>query len=339
MILVILDREEEYLAGIGEYFQERLGKFFDIYFFHKKEKFIRFVEQKQKEITVFLSSEELLKEETGAMQVKQSIYLSSGEHAKEAETDVIYKYQSREHIMKEFLKVCRFCTGAKITGYKQDTKVVAVYSPIGRCGKTSLALVMGQVLAETRKVLYISFEEWPGFARIIGEGNGMDISDLVYCLKQKKENIGMCFEGMLVELNGLNILPPVTKAPDIQELEKEELQEILETIVSNGEYDVVLVDVGNRVKNLFFFLECVEQVYMPILKDTNSLAKQMEFMEFLEHSEYSIYSDKIRQCCLGNLAREENTIEELYYGEFGAYVRELLRKEEQWNTEKKSETL
>ena len=78
MILVILDEEEDYLYGIREYFQEKLKKYFDIYSFHTKDAFIKFAKERQKEIDVFLGSEELLLEEKKIHKVKQCIYLSSG---------------------------------------------------------------------------------------------------------------------------------------------------------------------------------------------------------------------------------------------------------------------
>lgn len=334
-----MDEEEDYLYGIREYFQEKLKKYFDIYSFHTKDAFIKFAKERQKEIDVFLGSEELLLEEKKIHKVKQCIYLSSGNRAEQAETDVIYKYQSKECIMKEFLECCRFCAGTRVTGLRRNTKLLGVYSPIGRCGKTTLAMVLGQVLAEKQKVLYMSFEEWPGFGRIIGEGNGMDISDLIYYIKQGKKDIGMYLNGMLIDLNGLKIIPPVTKTPDIQELSEEEINGIIEKVLINSEFDIVLVDVGNCVKTLFSILEPIEKIYMPVLKDQVSKAKLLEFLDFLEHSKYSVYTEKFKQCSFKETDYVEGeTLEELYYGDFGTYVKELLREEEFWSTEEESRT-
>ena len=44
-------------------------------------------------------------------------------------------------------------------------KVLGVYSPVGRCLKTSFALTMGKLLAQEERVLYPNLEE---FFRSVG---------------------------------------------------------------------------------------------------------------------------------------------------------------------------
>lgn len=325
---MILDREEEYLYGLGEYFQERLMKFFDIYSFGRKDTLRQFTHEKKKEIDVFLGSEELSSQEIKEFKIRQYIYLSSGEQKEEGTGEVIYKYQCAEHILQEFLKLCHVKGSSVVTGLKRDTRFLGVYSPIGRCGKTMLALGMGQALAQSQKVLYISLEEWPGFQRVIGEYDGMDLSDLIYFIKQEKKELKMCMNGMLIENNGLKLLPPVKKAPDIQELKETELNMIMDKIQETGEYDVIFVDIGNRVKHLLALLERMEKIYMPVLKDNASMAKQQEFLEFLEMSEYQPFLEKFKQCRLRNAdTMEWEGIEDLYGGSFGEFVQELLRED------------
>ena len=38
----------------------------------------------------------------------------------------------------------------------QSRRIIGVYSPIGRCGKTCLALAIGQILAKEEKVLFVT---------------------------------------------------------------------------------------------------------------------------------------------------------------------------------------
>lgn len=335
---MILDREEEYLYGLGEYFQERLLKFFDIYSFGGKDTLRQFIYEKKKEIDVFLGSEELSVQEIKEFKIKQYIYLSSGEQKIEGKEEVIYKYQCAEHILQEFLKLCHVKGTGVVTGLKRDTRFLGVYSPVGRCGKTMLALVMGQVLAQWQKVLYISLEEWPGFRRIIGEYDGMDLSDLIYFIKQDKKELKMYMNGMLIDINGLKLLPPVKKAPDIQEMKETELNMMMDKLQESGEYDVILVDVGNRVKNLFSLMERMERIYMPVLKDNASISKQEEFLEFLEISDYQPFLEKFRQCRLRvTETMEWEEIENLYGGSFGEFVQEMLKEDGFWKTEEESE--
>lgn len=328
MILAILDREEDFLYGISKYFQEKLSKFFDIYSFHEKDTLVKFALEKKKEIHVFLGSICLDEKEQKRLKIKQAIYLSQGDKSEERNIQVIYKYQPVEGIMKEFLEICNFTKEMGRVAVKGNAKFIGFYSPVGRCGKTSLALVMGQVLAQKKRVIYVNLEEWPGFERIIGIYEGLDVSDLIYYIKQGRTGLGMYLDGMVVTLNELKILPPVKKAPDIQEVEAAEVNILFEEILSSGEYDVILVDFGNQIKSIFQVMEQFETVYMPVLRDQASIAKQEQFLDFLKTSEYAELERKIKPCRLKVLENfEGESIEEMYYGNFGKFVRELLEEE------------
>lgn len=336
MILVILDREEDFLYGITTYFQEKLEKMFEIYSFHTKEALFAFGREKKKEIDIYLGSCYLNSAERKELQIKQTLYFSQGERIEESEGEVIYKYQPAECIMKEFLEICHFSGGVSGTDFHKDIKILGVYSPIGRCGKTSLALVMGQLLAQNNKVVYVSLEEFSGFERIIGVYDGMDISDLIYYIKQEKKELGMYINGMLLEVNRLKILPPAKMAPDIQEL-GEEINTLLQEVAKSNRYDVILVDFGRQIKSVLPVLHDLERLYMPVLKDVASQAKLEEFFRFLRNSEYEKMEKKIKQCKLSFIEQMEwETVEELYYGSFGAQAAELLKEEGLWNIKTES---
>lgn len=340
MILAILDKEEDFLYGITSYFQEKLGKAFDVYSFHTKETLTAFVKETKKDIDVYLGSTELDVLEIKELHIKQTVYLEQGEGAREWKGEIIYKYQAAECIMKEFMAVCRFSKEVSCTGIAANTKLLGVYSPVGRCGKTSLALVIGQLLAQNYKVIYVNLEEWPGFERVIGTYEGMDVSDLIYYIKQEAKELGMYINAMLTEINQLKILPPVKMAPDIQELGEEEINRLLQEIVKSDSYDVIVIDFGRQVKSMFPVLEKLERLYMPVLKDVVSQAKQEQFLQFLTNSAYAESEKKIKQCRFKFTEQMEcGTPEELYYGSLGVYAAELLKEEGLWNIKTESEIL
>ena len=59
-------------------------------------------------------------------------------------------------------------------------KVLGVYSPVGRCLKTSFALTMGKLLAQEERVLYLNLEEFSGLSVLMKEEYKSDLSDLLY---------------------------------------------------------------------------------------------------------------------------------------------------------------
>ena len=62
-------------------------------------------------------------------------------------------------------------------------RIIGVYSPVGRCGKTSLALAMGQLLAREEKLLFITLDTFTGFSGLLDEQWKRDLSDLIYYYK------------------------------------------------------------------------------------------------------------------------------------------------------------
>ena len=46
---------------------------------------------------------------------------------------------------------------------KKTMVIIGVFSPLGRCLKTSFALALGQILAKERAVLYLNLESYSGF--------------------------------------------------------------------------------------------------------------------------------------------------------------------------------
>jgi len=65
------------------------------------------------------------------------------------------------------------------TGLKK-MQIIGVYTPIGRCLQTTFSLTLGQMLAKHYKTLYLNFEIYSGFARMMSRNFNSDIADLMY---------------------------------------------------------------------------------------------------------------------------------------------------------------
>ena len=75
----------------------------------------------------------------------------------------IYKFQSVDHILKEVFETYCQETNQDILKHikKKKQRVIAVYSPVHRIGKTNFALGLGKQLAKEGKTIYINLEEYP----------------------------------------------------------------------------------------------------------------------------------------------------------------------------------
>ena len=113
------------------------------------------------------------------------MWLSENGVAEEGEA-VVYKYQASDDLLREVMSWYRPQEiPVLMTAAGRRSRITGVYSPIGRCGKTSFALTLGQVLAREEKVLYITLEEFSGLSALTGTVYTGGLSDLLYYYTQR----------------------------------------------------------------------------------------------------------------------------------------------------------
>ena len=87
--------------------------------------------------------------------------------------------------------------------------IIGIYTPIGRCLQTTFSLTLGQMLAKKYKTLYLNFEAYSGFSKILNKRFENDISDLMYYFECAREKLAYRLESMVETVNGLDFVPPV----------------------------------------------------------------------------------------------------------------------------------
>lgn len=200
--------------------------------------------------------------------------------------DSLYKYQSTEHIIPSILEHIPDKTILNLHGSQGSTKVYGVYSPIGRCGKTNLALAICHY--QGHKSLYIGFEEYSSFP-----DSDNSSEELYYYIKQKDASI----LGRLHHLTNLNESCHIINSPscylDLRQIGYEELEWFIHQLKSTGYYETIVFDIG--VGSLFDYdiLELFDKIFMPYLDNSIANIKKDHFFQFLSKSNYTHIKDKI----------------------------------------------
>ena len=93
----------------------------------------------------------------------------------------VYKYQKVEGVLRCILDFCAvYCNEISVATSTvcEHSKLIGIYSPVKRCGKTAFAMEYARHLAESEKVLFITLEE---YAPILHENAWKyDLEDLIY---------------------------------------------------------------------------------------------------------------------------------------------------------------
>ena len=240
----------------------------------------------------------------------------------------VYKYQSADGLIREVMSC--YCSQPEQEAWKvlgRKARVYGVYSPIGRCLKTSLALTMGQQLAREGKTLYVSFEEFSGLSGILGESAREDLSSVLYYFRQGGLNV-VRLTSLVHGWKELDYIPPVRCPEDLGQLEGEEAGKLMEALASEMGYEYLVADLGRPGRCLPGLLEACSRIYMPVKEDAVSAAKLEEFDRYLEASGRKELRERITRIRLpyhSSFGRRSDYMDQLLWGELGDYVRQLLK--------------
>lgn len=284
---------------------------------------------KDNSVEILLISNSVPKEQVEEIKAGSVVTLAEGEVVNAQDSyPSVYKYQAADSVIREVMACyCEQPMENPLVMTGRRSRVLSVYSPIGRCLKTSLALTLGQQLVKEGTVLYIGLEEFSGFSKFIDGQCKSDFSDVLYFFRQGNLDI-MRLRSLAYTWKEMDYLPPVRYPEDLEQLTGEEAGTLVEKLAAEMGYHYIIVDVGRPGRNLLPILECCDVIYMPVKEDGVSSSKLEEFEEYLDITGHQPMREKIRRVKLpyhSSFGRRDTYAEQLLWGELGDYVRQLLK--------------
>lgn len=312
--LVICDHEFRYANNLMENISERKDLAVKVYTCTTWDKVDSF--SKKKKIHILLVDEQYPSEQRKKIEAGQTFVLTSGV-CKDLEDSekAIYKYQCVDQILAEIFET--YCEKTKEEIFqvvkKGQQKIIAVYSPIHRVGKTTFALALGKELAKREEVLYLNMEEYAGFGERFAREESKNLGDILYYLKQENSNLGLRLGAMVKQQEGLDYIPPIPVCADLKEITPEEWKLLFQQIMEHSVYEVLILDLGESIQGLFQILYLCDRIYMPVLEDQVSEEKLLQYEENLSK--------------LGMESLKEKTTRFVIPQDIESYVKNLVREE------------
>lgn len=321
-ILAIFDSEEGYAYRLMEFISGKTNLPFEVYVFTDENKFYSCVGIK--DIECLLISESVYKQEVEILKIPHIIILSeSGENLNKA-LHHINKYQSCENI---FHQVMEYYTDrsenvpmALRTGLKK-MRIIGIYTPVGRCLQTTFSLTLGQMLARKYKTLYLNFEIYSGFSRMLCRNFNNDLSDLMYYFACAREKLSYRLESMTETVNGLDFIPPAEIYQNLAGIRGNQWIDLFQEIEKASDYEYLILDLTDSIMDLWDVLRGCDHVYMITREDGLSMAKVEQYEKVLEGMKYDDISAKTVKWKLPIFRKLPIRFEELTYGELAAYIR------------------
>ncbi len=332
-IFAVCDTEEEYARNFMDYLNRKRNMPFEVQAFTSAEKLLAFARENY--IELLLISAEAMCREIRELEIGKVIILTEGVQPPELSGYAgVYKYQASSQVVREVMAYYGE-TGAALPlqapAMKRSTEILGVYSPLGRCLKTSFALTLGQILAEERSVLYLNLEEYSGFEELFGRGFQGTLSDLLYFVRQGEQNLAAKINSMVQTAGKLDFIPPVQSPLDIRGTPWQDWVCLLQEIAAHTPYEVLILDIGNGIDEVFQLLDLCGKIFMPVRSDRMSQCKVAQFEKLLQILDYSqVLASTVRMKLpfYGKAQSGAFYPEQLMWSGLGDYVRELIRKEQ-----------
>ena len=320
-ILAVYDTDIDYGDRLTAYLNTRTSHPFQMVAFTSRQALMDYLNKRH--VDVLLISQNVMSEEISQKDVGQIMLLTEGDVLKElSQYPAIYKYQSSDGLIRDVVKAYGEQAESERLPAGKRAKRIAVYSPLGRCMKTSLALVAGILLAKEGAALFCSLEAFSGVDMLLGGKSPGDLSDVFYYCRQ-----GMLANkalSLVQSYREMDYISPIRCPQDLRQFSAEELNRALEILEQSRPYQYSILDVGSQITDIPGVLEHCEKIYMPVKEDAVSLEKLKNYEQYMRETgqeEILLKTQRLKlpyHHCFGG---GEVYLDQLIWGEFGDYVR------------------
>lgn len=277
--MLVVCQDEQYLKSIEYRLAQALVDKVDISYISDYE-CLKIYNTQPKDIDILLIDESLYKEVISRQNCKNIYLLVEDENKADRQNEVgnnniIYKYSSIRVIIDKI--------DSKLLQNRQNTsqassKVVTVYSPIGGCGKTTVAIGLAYQLGmKGYKVLYLGTESLQDYQKIVGETEYMPEHIGYQCNMQ----ISRAAEEMLkhVKKCEFEYFPAWKRMLPAYGIKIEHLLEVATYIQKKNVYDYIVVELSCEVYEAKLnFMYQSDRIVLVVKQDEESVGKLKQFL-------------------------------------------------------------
>ena len=281
--LVICDREKEYAEAFAHYIMKREDLAFQVKTCSNLKQVLK-VQEKEAIDYLFISSGYSPAGREKLSAGKVFVLTEEGTASLEENETGVYKYQSGEELLAELIRKCseeeQIGSTFLKTVRRKEARIIGIFSPVHRVGKTSYALRFGRKLAKESNVLYLNMETYGGIGGHFEEG-AQTLSDVVYYARQEKSNLGMILSTIVEHKGKLDCVLPVQVSEDIKSVSGSEWLALIQKIMEQSIYEILILDLDESVRELYRILGVCTEIHMLTAEDEISQAKVRQFEEEL----------------------------------------------------------
>ena len=206
---------------------------------------------------------------------------------KNANEEYVFKYQNIKTLAGKIIKIIDRMYSEKTL----ENSAIGVYSPLGRCGKTTLAKGIAKYYDQS---IYIGFEEYSGEANCgIGEEEYSGLYDeFIFYLTNQNKNILNIID-KFKEIYNTDYIPGGINFSDLRTISADNIRWLIELLFESGRYKHIVFDMGIGCMKNIETVFAVDKLVVPVLDDVKSKEKLERFKKLYTRPEYQNTCKKI----------------------------------------------
>ncbi len=246
--LIIADADKPYLDSLVDFISTNYSQKFQVSAFTKSDALEKHISLGDIKPDILLVAPDLCPKASAYGNSTCVILLVAGmlpEHM-EGRT-AINKYQHGGMLVSSIMDIYSQKCGDSMVPHTDTSKakVIAVYSPVGGAGKTTIAAgIAVQCVQLGAQVFYLNLESVASTKHFLsGEGRG-SLSDVFYYIRQTSKNMAMRLEGLrcIDPVYNIHYFMPTDSSLEMDEMLAGELAYLIGQLKDSGLYDLVVVD-------------------------------------------------------------------------------------------------
>lgn len=295
----ICDRDSRYAVGLMEYINIHEGMQLRISVFSSGKAIEEYAVRHRLDLLVI--GDEVSVENSNVPR----IYITGRRESAEKE-DYIYKYQSIEAIAGQMLQRLKAMQPPDVgLGH-----IYGVYSPLGRCGKTRLAMGLCNYDGNS---LYIGLEEYCGY-ECRDMTIQMNAEKFLYYVSGRNADITSFIDKIHNDKRRFDIIAGGINYMDIRQVTIEDMRWLRELLKKQTKYKRIVFDIGAASLDEINILSVMDKIFIPILKDEISVCKLNSFKRILKEREYKEVEKDLNYVTVPDGAYDSEAISQMIGG-------------------------
>jgi hypothetical protein len=313
--LAICDTDLTYLKRLDEYIRNHINLSFDIHSFTDTKILADFAEKEDVKLLLVSDGNYWKLEEEDSLSKFRNILILEEEVRSSCVCESsamngrliehVSKFQPASSIVEAVVDMCASVPDefSELTLQARigSSRIIGFYTPLSRCGQTTMAIKMGELLSQKGKTILLSFESFSSMCGLIKEEPQEDITDLLYYADCEKDKFCLYLERIKRTENGLDYVAPAKTALELKDVTSDRIGELTELLAKEAGYEYILLDITEYPEGFYEILRMCKEVFMVTRPHPSDRYRLRMFESILDKNGCEDIQGRIVKCQLPDL--------------------------------------